>query len=231
MATKNVRHVLKGGLENNIKAGALLPREVAVATDTNVLYVGDSAGKPVKVSGDTEHMVKSPDDSVKNIVSMTKADFESKKDTLDNGTIVNIIDDNGSGGGSGSSSPVAYVFLASDSEDDKKSLLNEVYNNVKEKPCVTFWETDSVYYTVVIPSLGDNTTNNISTNPIISMQNNEAIKQVTLTRATPTLQVVVASGVVTGFTFNVDKSNVVLPTTFVTTQTTSLTAELPLDLV
>lgn len=57
MATKKVRHVLKGGLEDNIKAGALLPREVAVATDTNVLYVGDSTGKPVKVSGDTEHMI------------------------------------------------------------------------------------------------------------------------------------------------------------------------------
>lgn len=95
MATKKVRHVLKGGQESNIKAGTLLPREVAVATDTNVLYVGDPTGKPVKVSGDTDKMIESSDGSVKNIISMTRAQFEAIKDSLKDGTIVNITDDGG----------------------------------------------------------------------------------------------------------------------------------------
>lgn len=95
MATKKVRHVLKGGQEEKIKAGALLPREVAVATDTNVLYVGDPTGRPVKVSGDTEKMIESSDGSVKNIISMTRTEFEKVKDSLKDGTIVNITDDGG----------------------------------------------------------------------------------------------------------------------------------------
>lgn len=56
MATKKVRHLIKGGTEENILASALLPREIAVATDTNNLFVGDADGNPVQVGGKGEYL-------------------------------------------------------------------------------------------------------------------------------------------------------------------------------